>query len=462
MVNETLEKIVSEDPEFEKYVGLFSKRYKKEQPFREIIHRYLGLGKLDLLKLTFGNYFAPSWYRRKTEVMIRDYATDIRKKIIESKKLKDELEEVRKAEKELRRKEDERKLVEQRYTEQERKFLGANGQREAEKRKAEEELKQNVERENAKRDEERRRIEAETNAVEIARTQVKQYLAGSPLIKVNDRGEIGFNEEALTKKLEDLFLDDVLDEISRKDGNGGLFGKVRCDYIGLISYFDKMESLSELPMVDWIRSAIHSRTKGYRVPQFPHLITAKAEGKVKSKGSLDTAIVIDRSTSMRQHSRMDAARKTALATSALMRRLNPKNNSYLASYSDELSEISSRDLLDLRAEGNTSTDLALKWLIEKLKDKGPSLAYLVTDGVPWPESALKNSLKIAQEFKKYPIMLRVFLIDGEPKAREIIRDIGNAAGKNTKVICVDNYELAGGVIRNIGESIKGMMYASQL
>jgi len=217
-----------------------------------------------------------------------------------------------------------------------------------------------------------------------------------------------------------------------------------------------MRDLSDLPQVDWTKSIILSRTRGYRTPQHPYLVAGKFEGR--GKVSLDTAIAIDNSRSMMNNNRLDAARKTGLAVSALMRKLNPDNETFLAKYSDRLDEISSAELMKLRISGATRTDLALKWGLEKLSGRGPSFFYLVTDGVPYPYSAEKNCYKIAEQYKQHSdIMLRVFLIDGNDNAKKIIRKIGKAAGESTKVIPVESRKLASGVMKELSESMNDMM-----
>jgi len=275
--------------------------------------------------------------------LIREYATQVRGKILEAQRLQKELDEMKKAEEELRLRAEERRKTEESYSMAERDYGEAKSSIDYEKRLAETELSQRIARENEASIEERKRVEATTNAVEIAKNQVRQYLVNSEYITINPDGEMGFNDDVLVKKLEDIFLDDVLDEIAKEDGQGGFFGKVKCDYTGLIAYWDRMESLSEIPRIDWIRSAILSRTKGYRTPQFPYLMTGKPEGQIKAKGSLDTAIIIDRSGSMNHNNRMEAARKTGLATTALMRRLNPRNRTYLAYYDDFLKETTTKN-----------------------------------------------------------------------------------------------------------------------
>ena len=167
---------------------------------------------------------------------------------------------------------------------------------------------------------------------------------------------------------------------------------------------------------------------------------------------------------MRHERRFQAAQQTALATTALMRKLNPKNNVYLSAFSDSLREISSLQLKkNVSPGGGTRTDYALKWLREKLEDSGPSIAYLITDGRPeWhgdDNDLVDMCVEEAKKFANNPyLMLRIFLIDGNEGTEKIIRRIGAAAGKSTKVIPVKNYEFSNGMIKDIANVIN-QMYA---
>ena len=453
----SLEKIAEVD-ELDKFVENFSNRYNSERRFRDIIHTYFNLKGFEKLKLDVSGFIFPGWYRRKTDEMIRDYAVEIRQKAIKAKELKDELARIRKAEEELQRKAIEKRNAEQKYLEAQREYETVQRQKEGEKRQAQQELNGNVYEEEKRRKEAEANITKSTDAEELARQHLIKFAKSSSLVKVRDDGTFVFNETNLLKKLEDVFLDEVVEGIEKEDGSGGFVAKTKQAYDGTISYFAEIEDLSELPDVDWHQSIIYSRSMGFKNPRFPYLISGKYEGRAKT--SLDTAIIFDRSGSMNQNGRIDAARKTALATSALMRKLNPKNETFMACYNGELTELTSKDVLSVQPDDGTDTAMALTWLLTKLNGRGPSFAYLITDGLP---NSVEDAVKAATQFQRYPeIMLRMFLVDGNEESRKAIKAIGRAAGPDTKVVCVDNYQLAGGAIRDLSSAIKQMQYASQI
>ena len=108
----------------------------------------------------------------------------------------------------------------------------------------------------------------------------------------------------------------------------------------------------------------------------------------------------------------------------------------------------------VQANGGTSTDLAIDWLINTLKDRGPSIAYLISDGAP---NDANLAITKASRFKEFShIKLRLYLIDGDKETEEITRRLGLAAGRGTKVTCIKNYELADGVIKDIDACLSEM------
>ncbi len=241
-----------------------------------------------------------------------------------------------------------------------------------------------------------------------------------------------------------------------QEGASGFMASVKNSYDGLIAYYAEIDELSELPNVEWRQSIAYSRAHGYRYPQFPYLISGKTDdSSSRGRASIDTALSLDISGSMRDDGRFSVGQKTALALSALMRRMNPRNNTYLSVFNYHLEPVTSLKLLrEVKPDGGTLTELALEWLIGTLKDSRPSIAYLMTDGRP---NNIEATVMAARKFRDYPnILLRIFLIDGDAESEEIIRQIGRAAGPSTKVIPVKNYQLPSGLIKEISQAIKGM------
>ncbi|HLC66905.1 MAG TPA: vWA domain-containing protein, partial [Candidatus Nanoarchaeia archaeon] len=302
----------------------------------------------------------------------------------------------------------------------------------------------------------RTEIVQQTDAEQIVRSALTAHLKRSPYLTVDSAGALTFDERKLVQRLESLFLTEIVDGIEQEEGRGFLT-RARQRFEHVLSHWGEMEDLSEIAEVDWIESIILSRIRGYRVPVFPHFVVAKYEERPKNalgKKSVDTALAIDSSGSMDDNYRFEVAKKAAMATTALLRQLNPKNATYVSHFNNEVYDLSSPELLrQTNAGGGTRTEKALEWMIERLKDSGPSLAYLITDGDPNDVTA---TIAAAGKFKERPILLRIFLVDGNARTEEIIREIGRAAGPRTKVIPVRYDALGKDVLRDVSTSIGQM------
>ncbi len=458
-----LEESMIEDTGFSiaEYAKRFYHRYIKEKTFRKNVHHYLELSGYQKLTLTLGRIFFKSWYEKKTHSLIDDYSTKIKEDLEIAYLVQEEREQQKMMEELLEQDAEEIKEIEAATEEAETELEKTLREEEERKRKTESEFAAKLDDVEEERDSRLAKIEEETDVEEIVKEKLGEAVAGLKIVCKDGDGELTFDEERVVQKLEERFLSEIIEGIEHEDGVG-FMAKVRETYDGIVAYWAEMEDLSELPNVDWVQSVINSRMHGYRLPQYPFFIAGKYEGRGKS--SIDTAIALDTSSSMRHNNRFTAAQKTTLATHALMRKLNPQNETFLAEYNDGLFPITTADLMKtVKPRFWTRTDLALEWLYDTLAGRGPAFAYLVTDGYPEGQNnIITRCMEAANAFQSNPcLMLRIFLIDGNSETRNIIRKIGKAAGPETRVIPVDNYELGGKMIRDISQSIGEMYYVNE-
>ncbi len=439
----------------EEYVQRFSKRYSGEEAFREIVHNYLGIGFLGRARLSVGKTFFKSWYDKKTDEMVRQYAVQTREQLEEAVRAKQELEMLERQEKSLDLQAGEVSRIAEQKQKAVQEYAVAETEKKDSLKRIESEASAKTSQEEALAAQRQEEIKRKTDAEALVRERLKEHILSSSLVRVSDHGEIRFDDEKMTQKLEDIFLKEIIEGINAEDGHNGFYSKIKSAFDGVVSHWAELEDLGELKDVDWVQSAIYSRTRGYRLPTFPYLISAKRDpGQTMAKTSIDTAICLDSSGSMENNNRWAVARKTSLATRALMRRLSPNNQSYFACFSNNIYEMTPVELMNSSPGGGTNTDLALKWLLNKLQGRGPSIAYLATDGAPSVD--IDRVVKAAGMFRDHPyIKLRIILIDGDENTEDITRKIGKAAG-DTKVIPVKNYQLPGGMLRDISEVIGGM------
>ena len=447
------EKIITVLP-VEQYVSLFERRYKNEEPFREIVHTYLGLSNFERFKLDVGEIFLPSWHRKKTGGLVRDYATYIREELVKAVGIQSEIlaikrqheqnivkkGEIEKISLEVAKAEEEKTSVEQNQSA----VIDEIDRQYAQKK---EEMQAAIERE-------RERIRNETDARAIVREKIERRIKYSPLIKVRETGEWSFDDDKLAKRLEDVFLDGIIKDIERNEGSG-FMAKVKRNFEGVISYYDQIEGLFELSNVDWVQSIILSRTKGYKLPTFPYLISGKPEIKDELTAAIDTAISVDSSGSMDEHNRWQMAQKAALATNALMRRISPKNKIYMSHHgNDTISNMTSAEFIkSIKPYDGTPTHLGLNRMFEQLCSSKLGIAYLISDGEP-NDCYWQQTLDAAKRYSNVDnILLRIFLIDPNDSSEEKVRKIGAAAGSNTKVMSIKNYHLPNGMIKDVSDAM---------
>lgn len=445
-------KILSSD----EYYKIFSERYKKEEAFKDIMHNYLGVNGFERFGLGLLKKFNKKSYEKKTQTLIKTYSEKIKTDLEHAKAAK---EETQKLKEERKRAEETKELLGSKLTAYqtiEKQLQERIAERNATEQKILQDYDAMTAEEKLKKLQQKKEIDVALNAERIAREKLEEFVKNSSFTRIDEHGQLSFNEKEILRLLEDRFLNEIIEGIE-KETDRGFMSQIKEIYDGVISQYDELEDLEEIPHIDWVQSAIYSRTKGYMTPQFPYIITGKPEKGGRGKASIDTAIALDTSGSMRDNNRFYIAKKTTLALHALMRKLNPENKTYLSQFTDNLSEITTAELMKMgNAEGRTATEKALDWLINKLEGNGPALAYLITDGDP---NDLSATIKAARNYSAHPqIQLRIFLVDGDSCTEDKIRKIGKAAGNSTKVIPVKNYQLANGLIKDVSKAI-GNMYS---
>lgn len=445
---------------------IFYKRYVRESTFREMVHDYLGLSIFQKGGLKLGKVFRKKWYGRRTKELIYTYAEHIRTEQEKVQELEKEKAELQKAEEEIHRREEELKKAESSQREAYLKYGKAEAEKKAAVTAVETTVSQKVQEEEGRANEELRQLRQEKDARLLVQQKLTEHLTSSPLLKINAAGVIEFNEEKLVQRLEDLFLKEIVDGIEKESGSGFISNTIR-QYNEVISHWDELEELGEIGRVDWVRSMIYSRSKGYRRPTFPYLIAAKHEETRKTgRGQVASANIVDSSGSMKNNNRWQAAIKMELAAVALMRKLNPDNKTYSAHFNDAVYPVSSAELLrlmDRTPKGGTRTDLALEWLLNTLKEAGPAIANLTTDGYPEcnpyefksEELFMKRVYETARRFRDYPLIkLRIFGVDLDESTKAIVRYIQKEAG--AKVCFVDSQRLGKEVIKDYAAAIGEM------
>jgi hypothetical protein len=440
------------------YIQKFTNEYKIDARFRKKVHDSMSLTKKQKFGLAFSKTFRHSRYEKDTKDMITSYAERVRNQARELYRVMQEQKQSKQTENQLTTIKQEVEAKKEETEKAQRAFdeISEKQRVETERIKAEFEAR--------KAEAEKKKAEAEealrikTDAERIAKEKIKEHLMKNQSLKY-DGETVNFNEPVLLRKLEDLFLKEIVADIEGQTGKTGFLARVKKNYDMIMSYYGEMDDWSEISDVDIVESAITARAAGYRFPcRMEHFIVGKYRPKVKlvnGRVSVDTATVIDYSGSMGEEGKYLVAQKVAGATCALMRKLSANNNNYIAVYNISLRELTFGDLMKTNnPKAGTKTELALEFILDKLKDKGPSIANLITDGLP---NEIEPSVEAAKKFQRYPqIQLRIFLIGEDENAKQIIRQIGRAAGSSTRVIPVTRYNLATGVISDFENTFRKM------
>lgn len=435
-------------PSQEEFTKRFADRYRSEQSFREIVHRYLRLSRMKEGALAVAKTLHLPWYKSETGRLVNKYAATIYTETARLTEVERGLEELRRAEQIFQAAASALNAQQAAAQEKAEELNRTAEEAAAARAQIQKAYQEKVLKEERTAEQVSEEILKSTDAQAVVKEKLGQMVMGSPLVKVDDEGTLRFDEEQMVRRLEEMALDEIIEGIEG-DSTSGFISRLGRTYDEVITHLDEIQDLSELAQVDWLQSAVYSRMKGHEYPTFPHLIVGRGDGKGRT--SIDTAVTIDRSGSMDKRNRMNMAVKTGLAMTALMRRLNAGSHTYLSVFSDDIRQVTSRELRNTYSEGSTRTELAIDWLGKTLAESGLCIAYIITDGAP---NHMEETIAAARRLQNNPnILLRIFLIDGTEGTEENIRKIGMAAGQYTKVIPVESYALGKRVIGDVSDAI---------
>jgi vacuolar-type H+-ATPase subunit H len=445
------------------YIQRFIEKYQNQKNFRKKVHRFMNVSKKSLVGLGLKRIFSSRKYEAMTNEMISQYARQIRNKTLEAYGVLQNVDVVTQTEKTLTEKEREFNYAQQKVNEARAKEAEIISQTEGEKQRVTDEIEHKKREAQEIAASEARGISEKTDVTALVNQKLQDYLRQTNSIVVSADGTETFNDDKMAGRLEGLFLKEVIADVEKESGKTGFLAKVKSDYEGLVSHLGEMTDISEVAGIDLVESIIYARERGFRLPVLmEHFIVEKYSPRmVNGKMCVDYAQVMDVSGSMKDDGKFIAAQKAALANNALMKKMSPHNKGYQAVYNDRVWEVTSAQLMKEVSPGNgTETDKALDWLLEKLIGGGPSIATLLTDGMP---NSVECAKRVARQFENHPyIHLRIFLIGNDGGALENIKAIGKAAGKNTRVIPIQNYNIASGMISDFENCIKGMYSIDEL
>ncbi len=178
--------------------------------------------------------------------------------------------------------------------------------------------------------------------------------------------------------------------------------------------------------------------------------------ETKKQGSLSIGVIIDKSGSMRENSKLDAAIDTAMALYELVKRKYPEDKLRFFVFTDEAKEVERWEILDASV-GSGYTDIrAGLFAFRKAsrRDEGTREAYLITDAEPNYENgvhvgfdvAAKGIIEEAESYRREGIMLKIVMLD----KKRYLREFASLMAKKSlgKVLFVDPSDLSRVVIKD--------------
>lgn len=200
-----------------------------------------------------------------------------------------------------------------------------------------------------------------------------------------------------------------------------------------------------------------------RHPRVRHLVDDDVVVHREERTStLHVVLIVDRSGSMEENRRMEAAKRAALALHHAVRSASPRNRVDVLLMDTSVRAASLRDVWDAEPRGFTNHGAALRLARELARRRRSSrlLVYMVTDGLPeaytkegedvagHPDKAMAYAKEQARLLRRERALAGFVMLLLEPKDERYVkaaRELAKEAGG--RVTDVDPGELAGALLR---------------
>ncbi|HUR67882.1 MAG TPA: VWA domain-containing protein [Candidatus Thermoplasmatota archaeon] len=181
-----------------------------------------------------------------------------------------------------------------------------------------------------------------------------------------------------TMQFMDRFAALVHQEESARGGSAGATG----EYAEGEGHYlrEPLRSAIEISRMDIRASLLRARTRHPRVRRLMEddIVIYREE----RASLLNVVLIVDRSGSMEENGRMDAAKRAALALHHAVKAKNPRNRVDLLLMDTSLHKATLREVWETEPRGFTNTGAALRLARGLCAQRGRTLVYLVTDGLP--------------------------------------------------------------------------------
>lgn len=223
---------------------------------------------------------------------------------------------------------------------------------------------------------------------------------------------------------------------------------------------EPLRSAIEVSRMDIPASLLRARS---RHPHVRHLFDEDVVVyREERENALQVVLVVDRSGSMEERGRMDAAKRAALALHHAVKARNPRSKVHLLLMDTSVRPVSLREIWETEPRGFTNTGAALRIAREYAQRSrgGRTLVYLVTDGLPeaytkegedvagHPEKAMAYAKEQARHLARERTVSGFVMLLLEPKDEKYVKAAeGLAKEARGKVVPVDPAELTRTLLR---------------
>ena len=223
---------------------------------------------------------------------------------------------------------------------------------------------------------------------------------------------------------------------------------------------EPLRSAMEISRMDIRASLLRART---RHPRVRHLTEEDVVIYREERESLlNVVLIVDRSGSMEEHGRMDAAKRAALALHHAVKARNPRNRVDVLLMDTSLRKATLREVWETQPTGFTNTGAALRLARGLCAQRGRTLVYLITDGLPeaytkegedvagHPEKAMayaKEQAKLLRRERGLAGFVMLLLEAKDPMYVKAAESLAREAGG--RVVPVDPHELARTLLKEL-------------
>jgi Mg-chelatase subunit ChlD len=225
---------------------------------------------------------------------------------------------------------------------------------------------------------------------------------------------------------------------------------------------EPLRSAVEISRMDIPASLLRART---RHPHVRHMVEDDVVVyREERESSMHVVLIVDRSGSMEENGRMEAAKRAALALHHAVRAKNPRSQVDLLLMDTSVRRVSLKEMWEAEPRGFTNTGAALRLAREAAQRSrsGRTLVYLVTDGLPeaytkdgedragHPDKAMAYAKEQAKLLARERSVAGFVMLLLEPKDERYVKSAEALAKEGRgRVVPVDPHELARTLLKEL-------------